>query len=129
MPSPALYWCSLGGVRPSGRLKCLCLCFYLTVRVHRVKLCHIQALIDAARNGLYVRHQLVLNGLQVKTILSGNEIDCQTQMSKPSYKLNTATVKLYTLNKSCYNYLEHIKNYNLQNIKVVIIICKIICFT
>lgn len=42
---------------------------HITVSAGRVVLGHIQALVDAAWNGLDVGHQLVFDGLQVESVL------------------------------------------------------------
>ena len=43
---------------------------------------HIQAFVNAARNGLYLSAQLLLNALQVKAVIIGDQINGQTQVSK-----------------------------------------------
>ena len=58
----------------------------IIVWVNRVKLCHIQALIDAAGDGLYVSDQLILCILQVVAIFWSDQIDSQTQVTKSSCK-------------------------------------------
>lgn len=56
---------------------------HLTVCAGAMELSHIQALIDAAWNGLDVGDQLFLDGLQVESVLWCDEIDRQPQMTKP----------------------------------------------
>lgn len=51
-----------------------------------MELCHVQALVDAAGDGLNVGHQLVLDGLQVEAVLRGDQVDGQTQVTKPPWK-------------------------------------------
>lgn len=48
----------------------------------RVVLRHVQALVDAARDGLDLRHQLVLDGFQVEAVLRSDQVDSQTQVTK-----------------------------------------------
>lgn len=56
---------------------------HLAVCTGAMELSHIQALIDAAWNGLDVGDQLFLDGLQVESVLWCDEIDRQPQMTKP----------------------------------------------
>lgn len=42
---------------------------HVTVGAGRVELGHVEALVDAAWNGLDVGHQLVFDGLQVEPVL------------------------------------------------------------
>ena len=50
-----------------------------------MELGHVQALVDAAGDGLDVGHQLVLDGLQVKAILRGDQVDGQAKVTKPPW--------------------------------------------
>lgn len=50
---------------------------------HRVKFCHVQALVDIAWDGLDVGDQLVLDALQVVAILGCDQVDGQAQVTKP----------------------------------------------
>ena len=65
---------------PTGLLLHL---LHLTVWVGGVELGHVQALVDAAGDGLEIGHQLVLDGLQVKAVLRGDQVNGQAQMTKP----------------------------------------------
>lgn len=56
---------------------------HLAVRVGGVELGHVQALVDAGGDGLDVRHQLVLDGLQVVAVLRRDQVDGQAQMAEP----------------------------------------------
>lgn len=56
---------------------------HLAVGVGGVELGHVQALVDAAGNGLDVGHQLVFNGLQVEAVLRGDQVDGQAEVTKP----------------------------------------------
>lgn len=56
----------------------------IIIWVNRVKLCHIQALIDAAWDGLNFSNQLILDVLQVVAVITGYQIDGQTQVTKTS---------------------------------------------
>lgn len=55
----------------------------LAVAGARVELGHVEALIDAAWDGLDVGHQLLLDGLQVEAVLRGDQVDGQTQVAEP----------------------------------------------
>lgn len=46
---------------------------------------HVEALVDAAGDGLDVGHQLLLDGLQVEAVLRGDQVDGQTQVAKPPW--------------------------------------------
>lgn len=54
----------------------------LAVVAGRVELGHVEALVDAAGDGLDVGHQLVLDGLQVEAVLGGDQVDGQAQVTK-----------------------------------------------
>lgn len=49
----------------------------------RVVLGHVEALVDAAGNGLDVGHQLILNGLQVEAVVRRDQVNGQAQVSEP----------------------------------------------
>lgn len=51
-----------------------------------VILCDIQALIDAARNGLDLGAQLLFNALQVKAVIIRDQVDRQTQVPKATWR-------------------------------------------
>lgn len=59
---------------------------YHTVCAVRVVLGHVQALVDAAWNGLDVGHQLFFNGLQVESVVWCDQVYGQTQVTKPPYE-------------------------------------------
>lgn len=59
---------------------------HLTVGSGAVELGHVQALIDAARDGLDVGDQLLLDGLQVEPVVRGDEVDGQAQVTEPPCK-------------------------------------------
>ena len=56
-------------------------------------LCHIQALVDAARDGLYLSPQLLFDALQVKAVVVGDQVDGQTQVSKTAWSVRDDNVK------------------------------------
>lgn len=56
---------------------------HLAVGAGAVELGHVQALIDAAGNGLDVGDQLLLDGLQVEPVVRCDEIDGQAQVTEP----------------------------------------------
>ena len=58
-----------------------------------VVLCHIQALVDAARDGLYLSPQLLFDALQVKAVVVGDQVDGQTQVSKTAWSVRDDNVK------------------------------------
>lgn len=60
--------------------------FHVTVWARRVVLGHIEALIDAAGNGLDVCHQLVFDGLQVEAIFWRDQVYGQAQVTKPPWE-------------------------------------------
>lgn len=59
---------------------------YHTVGAVRVVLGHVQALVDAAWNGLDVGHQLFFDGLQVESVVWCDQVYGQTQVTKPPYE-------------------------------------------
>ena len=65
---------------PTGLLLHL---LHLTVGVGGVELGYVETLVDAAGDGLDVGHQLVFDGLQVEAVLRGDQVDGQTQVTKP----------------------------------------------
>lgn len=48
---------------------------YVAVGGGRVKLGHVETLVDATGNGLDVGHQLILNGLQVEAVVRCDQVD------------------------------------------------------
>lgn len=59
---------------------------HITVATGRVELSHVEALVDAAWNGLDVGHQLVFDGLQVESVLWCDQVDGQAQVTKPPWE-------------------------------------------
>lgn len=55
----------------------------LAIGIGGVEFCHIQALVDAARDRLDVGDQLVLDGLQIEAVFRGDQVDGQAQVAKP----------------------------------------------
>lgn len=54
----------------------------IVIWIKSMKLCYIEALIDAAGDGLNFSNKLVLNVLQVVTVIRSYQIDGQTQVAK-----------------------------------------------
>lgn len=80
----------LGAVLLAFLVRLLCL---------TVELGHVQALVDGAGDGLDVGHQLVLDGLQVEAVLGRDQVNGQTQMSKPARSSNSMQVGLRVFGK------------------------------
>ena len=59
---------------------------HVTVAAGGVVLGHVEALVDAAGNGLDIGHQLLFSGLQVDAILWRDEIYGQPQVTKPPWE-------------------------------------------
>lgn len=56
---------------------------HITVYAGWVVLGHVEALVDAAWNGLDVGHQLFFDGLQIESVVWRDQVDGQAQMAKP----------------------------------------------
>lgn len=62
-----------------------------------VVLRHIQALVDAAGDGLDLRAQLLLDALQVEPVVVGDQINGQTQVPEPAGSADAVQVRLRQL--------------------------------
>lgn len=60
-----------------------------------MELSHVQALIDAARDGLDVGDQLLLDGLQVEPVVRRDEVDGQAQVTEPPCKRDQVPLRLH----------------------------------
>lgn len=103
--SNASVWAIQGTDHWFVQLPVLSLCLLFTIFcVNRVKLCNIQALVNAAGYGLNVSNQLVLNILQIVAIIWSYEVDSQTQVTKTPCGKSTwcqACISSGITNSSC----------------------------
>lgn len=69
---------------------------HVTVGAGRVELGHVEALVDAAGDGLDVGHQLVLDGFQVEAVLWCDQVDGQAQVTEPPWERQNMLNKMHT---------------------------------
>ena len=79
--------------------------------VNRVKLCHIEALIDAAGDRVNFSNQLILDVLQIITVIWSDEIDGKTKVTKAPWKKDARLqyVMLVVVSRSGHN-RDHCKH-------------------
>lgn len=79
--------------------------------VNRVKLCHIEALIDAAGDRVNFGNQLILDVLQIITVIWSDEIDGKTKVTKAPWKKDARLqyVMLVVVSRSGHN-RDHCKH-------------------
>ena len=58
---------------------------------------HVQTLVDLLWDGLNLSAEFLFNLIQIKSILIGDEVDCETEMSKPTRTADTMKISLRVL--------------------------------
>ena len=58
---------------------------------------HVQTLVDLLWDGLNLSAEFLFNLIQIKSILIGDKVDCETEMSKPTRTADTVKISLRVL--------------------------------